>query len=162
MSANDSLGLDDLLGGLLGGQSGGAGGLGSILDGLTGGATGGASGGKSGMLAALLPMLGSLLANGGLNKVLSGFQQQGLGATTDSWVGTGANEQVSRADVEQVIDQGEIAQIADRLGISHEEAAQAIAEVLPQLVDQASPEGVLASDEDLEGAFSQLASVGVS
>jgi hypothetical protein len=64
---SQGVGLDDLLGGLLGGQ-GGSGGLKDILSGLTGegSSTGAATsgGGNAGMVAALLPMLGSLLANG--------------------------------------------------------------------------------------------------
>jgi uncharacterized protein YidB (DUF937 family) len=157
-------GLDDLLGGLLGGSGGGAGGLGDILGGLTGdggpGSTAGSQGGAGGLLAALLPMLGSLLASGGLNKILNGFRQQGLSSEADSWVGTGSNEQVSGAQVREVIDDAEIARIAQRLGVSEDEAATAIAAVLPTLVDRASPDGQLPDEESLDNAFSQLASLG--
>jgi uncharacterized protein YidB (DUF937 family) len=52
------------------------------------------------------------------------------------------NEPVTARQVQQVIGDEEIAQIADKLGVSHE-AAQAIAEVLPQVVDRASPDGQL-------------------
>jgi uncharacterized protein YidB (DUF937 family) len=148
--------LDDLLGGLLGGKGGG--GLSDVLGGLTGG-KGGSSGegGAGGMVGALLPMLGGLLAGGGLNKILSGLQSQGLSSKADSWVGTGSNEPVTPGQVEQMIGADETAQIADRLGVSHEEAAQAIADVLPQLVDRVSPEGQLPPEEDLNQAFDRLA-----
>ncbi len=158
-------GLDDLLGGLLGGSGGGAGGLGDILGGLTGGSSGattGSRGGAGGLLAALLPMLGTLLANGGLNKILNGFRQQGLASQADSWVGTGTNEQLSGAQVREVIDDAEIAQIAQQLGVSEDEAATAIAAVLPTLVDRVSPEGQLPDEQSLDSAFSQLASLGSS
>jgi uncharacterized protein YidB (DUF937 family) len=157
-------GLDDLLGGLLGGSGGGAGGLGDVLGGLTGGgspgATTGSQGGAGGLLAALLPMLGSLLASGGLNKILNGFRQQGLSSEADSWVGTGANDQVSGEQVREVIDDAEIAQIAQQLGVSEDEAATAIAAVLPTLVDRVSPDGQLLDEQSLDNAFSQLASLG--
>jgi len=146
--------LDDLLGGLLGGKGGG--GIASALGGLTGG-KGGASEGGAGLVGALLPMLGGLLASGGLSKILSGFKAQGLSSQADSWVGTGSNESVTAGQVSQVIGENEIAQIAGRLGVSNEEAAQAIAEVLPQVVDRVSPEGQLPPEEDLDEAFDRLA-----
>ncbi len=143
--------LDDLLGGLLGGRGGGVGG---ILGGLAGGKSGGSGGG---LMAALLPMIGGMLAGGGLSKLLSGFQAQGLSSQADSWVGTGPNEPVTAGQVSQVIGDDQIGQIAERLGVSHDEAAQAIAEVLPQVVDRVSPDGQLPPEQDLNQAFDRLA-----
>jgi uncharacterized protein YidB (DUF937 family) len=150
--------LDDLLGGLLGGKSGGAGGLSDLLDELGGGGqgSGGGMGGEGGMLAALLPALGTMLANGGLNKVLAGFQQSGQGDKAASWVGTGANEPVSPGEVENALGSDEIDRIAGQLGVSREEAAEGIATVLPKLVDQVSPEGELPADPDLDRVFNRL------
>ena len=144
--------LDDLLGGLLGGKGGG--GLGGALGGLAGGGRGG---GAAGLLPALLPVLAGLLGGGGLNKLLAGFQSKGLNAQADSWVGTGPNEEVTPDQVQQVIGDDEIARIAEKLGVSHEEAAQAIAEVLPQVVDRVSPDGKLPPEQDLDDAFGRLA-----
>ena len=156
--------LDDLLGGLLGGQGGGGGSLEDILGKLTGGQSSGTGGsatgmtaGAGGMLGALLPLIASFLRNGGLNKVLAGFQQKGQGSQAQSWVGTGANEAVSGADVEQVLGADEISSIASQLGISNEEAADAVAEVLPQVVDRVSPDGALPTETDLDDLFGKLA-----
>jgi uncharacterized protein YidB (DUF937 family) len=158
-------GLGDILGGLAGSSSGG-GGLGDILGGiLGGGSTGGSSApsgssGLGGMLTALLPMLGSLLAGGGLQKILSGLQANGLTAETDSWVGTGENKPVSGADVRQAVGDDEIARIAQQLGISDDEAAEAVAQVLPVVVDKVSPDGQLEPDDELSSAFDNLKQLG--
>ena len=69
--------LDDLLGGLLGGKGGG---IGAMLGGKSGGSGGG-------LIAALVPMIGGMLAGGGLNKLLSGFHAKGMSSQADSWVG---------------------------------------------------------------------------
>ncbi len=152
--------LDDLLGGLLGGQSGdsGGGGLEDILGQLTGGGGGqsNAGAGSGGLLGALLPLVASFLQNGGLNKILAGFQQQGLSSQAASWVGTGANEPVSGADVEQVVGADQIAEIARQLGLSNEQTADAVAEVLPRVVDQVSPEGELPAEHDLDDLFAKI------
>lgn len=147
-------GLDDLLGGLLGGK-GGSKDLGGVLGGLGGGS--GGPGGGSGTLGALLPILGSMLAQGGLSKVLSGFKGQGLGSQADSWVGSGSNEPVSGSQVRQALGDDEIAGIAGKLGVSQDEAAEAVAEVLPRLVDGVSPEGKLPAEKDLDDTFGRLA-----
>ena len=111
--------LDDLLGGLLGGKSGGSGGLSDLLSQLGGGqGSGSGMGGGGGMLAALLPVLGTMLANGGLNKILAGFQQTGQGEKAASWVASGANEPVSAGEVEKAIGRDEIDRIAGQLGVS--------------------------------------------
>ena len=157
--------LDDLLGGLLGGKSGGGGGLEDILGQLTGGKGGTATGARAGtgagagVLGALLPLIAGFLQNGGLNKILSGFQQKGLSSQAASWVGTGDNERVSGAEVEEVVGADEIQAIAQQLGISEEQAADAVAEVLPQVVDRVSPEGELPAENDLDDLFGQLASM---
>lgn len=152
-------GLEDLLSGL-GGKDGG--GLQDLLGGLLGGG-GGAAGSDSGMgglLAALAPVLGSLLSGGGLQKVLSGFQQQGMGDKVDSWVSTGANEPVSGGEVEQALGRDQVAQIAQQLGIPEERAASVIANVLPNLVDRLSPEGELPEDDRLEQLAGSLRGMG--
>ena len=114
------------------------------------------------MLAALLPALGAMLANGGLEKILAGFQQSGQGEKAASWVGTGANEPVSAGDVENAIGSDEIDRIAAQLGVSRDEAAEGIATVLPNLVDRVSPEGDLPSSPDLDRVFDRLSQASAS
>lgn len=160
-------GLGEILGGLAGGQTAGSGGLGDILGSILGGggAPAGSGGpaaatGLGGMLTTLLPMLGSLLAGGGLQKILSSLQANGLSAQTDSWVGTGENEPVSGADVRQAIGSDEIARIAQQLGVSDDEAADAVAQVLPVVVDKVSPGGHLEPEDKLGSAFAALEHLG--
>lgn len=155
-------GLGDLIGGLAAG--GGAGGLGDLLGGLAGGGgkpgAGGLPGGMGGLLGSLLPVIGGMLAGGGLQKVISGFQANGLSAQTDSWVGTGENEPISGADVRQAVGDAELTKIAAQLGVSEDEAADAVAQVLPTVIDTVSPEGHLAPDSELDAAFESLEHLG--
>ena len=153
-------GLGDLLGGLAGG-GGSGGGLEDIIGGLTsGGRTGSQAGGMGGLLGSLLPALGGMLAGGGLQQILSGFQANGLSAQTDSWIGTGANQPISGDDVRKVVGDEELAKIAAQLGVSEDEAANAVAEVLPEVVDRVSPDGHIAPDSELETAFGALEHLG--
>jgi uncharacterized protein YidB (DUF937 family) len=144
-------GLDDILGGLMGGK-GGSGGLDDLLGGLTGGKGGGGSG-----LSALMPVLAGVLASGGLSKIMGGLKANGLTAEAESWVGTGANKPVSGRQVEQAVGQEQIQEIAKQLGVSEEQAADAVAKALPEVVDKVSPDGKLPADQDLDSAFDKLA-----
>ena len=149
-------GLDDLMKG-----AGGGGGLGDLLGGILGGGARGGSlsgGGLGGnpMLRMLLPMVASMLMNGGLQKLLGRLQQQGKGEKGQSWVSTGPNEPADAADVREAMDEGELSRIAQELGVSEDEAAEAVARVLPDVVDQATPDGELPPDDELDQKFGRL------
>ena len=151
-------GLDELLKGTKGG-----GGLGDLLGGILGG--GGARGGSLGaggalggnpLLRMLLPLVASMLMNGGLQRILGRLQQSGKGAKGQSWVSPGPNEPVDAADIRAALAEDELAQIARQLGVSEDEAAEAVAQVLPDVVDQATPEGELPDDAELDRRFGRL------
>ena len=149
-------GLGDLLKGAGGGSGGG---LGDLLGGILGGGSqGGSSSGLGGnpMLKMLLPLVASLLMNGGLQKILGRLQQNGKGATGQSWVSTGENEPVDAADIKAALDPGELERIAQQLGVSEDEAADAVAQVLPDVVDKATPAGERRADDELDRTFGRL------
>ena len=154
----ESGGLDDLLGGLLGGGSGGgAGGLQDILGGiLGGGSSGGGSGTATGgmnmgaLAAALAPLVLKLLKGGGLQKLVQNAHANGLSSEADSWVGTGANAQVSPDQMKSVVGEDVVQQVAQQAGISEDEAAGVLAHVVPQVVNGLSPNGQLPSENDLD------------
>jgi uncharacterized protein YidB (DUF937 family) len=175
-------GLDDLLKGLQKGQGGGAGGLGDVLGGVLGqgggggglggifgqilkgggggGVTGGAGGGPmGGIMKMLLPILMGMLAGGGLKKVLGGMRSSGLSSQADSWVGTGENHPIQAHEVSQVLGADQIAEIAQRLGVPEDRAAEVIAEVLPSAIDHLTPEGVEPEDQSIDSALGQLKSL---
>ena len=154
-------GLDDLLKGPRGSGAGaGGGGLGDLIGGmLGGGARGGslaAGGPGGGMMRMLLPLVASMLMNGGLQKLLGRLQANGRGAEADSWVSAGENRQVEGADVRRALDDDEITSIATKLGVSEDEAAEAVARVLPDVVDQVTPKGQLPPDDELDEKFGRL------
>jgi uncharacterized protein YidB (DUF937 family) len=149
-------GLDDLMKGLGGsGAGGGGGGLGGVLGGILGG-SGGAGALGNPMLRMLLPAVAAMLANGGLSKILAGLQANGKGEAADSWVGKGENQPVDAADVKAAAGDDEITSIAEKLGVSKDEAAAAVAQVLPDVVDQVSPNGELPPEHEVESALGRL------
>jgi uncharacterized protein YidB (DUF937 family) len=98
---------------------------------------------KSGnrLLDALLPMLAGGGALGGLGGLVSKLTQGGLGDQAKSWVGTGPNQAVTPDQVHQALGQDTISQLAQQSGMSHDEVKTGLAGMLPNLVNQLTPNG---------------------
>jgi uncharacterized protein YidB (DUF937 family) len=109
------------------------------------------------LLQSLLSRMGS--GQGGsfdVNKLMSQLQQGGLQQQVQSWVDTGSNQPVTGQQVQQALGSDAIDQAAADAGTTPDDAAKKLANVLPQLVDKASPQGQLPDATALQSAFSQL------
>ena len=133
------------------------GGLAGMLGGL-----GGASG-----LGALLPVVVGMLANdgklGGLGGLMEKFNNAGLGDAAKSWVGTGENAPISGDQIGQVLGGDMMGELASTLGMSQGDAAGSLAQMLPGLIDQLTPNGQapvggLGNSGDLMGMLGGLLS----
>jgi uncharacterized protein YidB (DUF937 family) len=145
-------GLGDLLGGLLGGggpssggpfgggRPGGApsggGGLGGLLPGALGGLLGGGAGGS--------------VLSGGLGNIIKDLQNGGHGRVAQSWVGTGANEELDPQSLEAALGVDTIDALAQHTGMDRDEMLEGLSQHLPHLVDQLTPGGQLPTDEEAE------------
>jgi len=87
----------------------------------------------------------------GLDGLLKQFQDKGLGEAAASWVGTGKNLSISKE---------QIAGIAKSLGVSPDQAASTLASLLPQAVDQLTPNGKLPANDLLQQGLSMLKGLG--
>jgi uncharacterized protein YidB (DUF937 family) len=73
--------------------------------------------------------------------LVQSFQQGGLGDIVNSWVSTGQNLPVSAEQLQSVLGGGRLQDIAAQLGVSPEQAAGSLADLLPQVVDKLTPNG---------------------
>ncbi len=105
-----------------------------MFDGLLGGIVG----------AGLVSIVSDVLEkHGGVQGVVSQFEKNGLGATVQSWVGTGPNQPVSPDDVQRVLGPDLLKQLSEKSGVSIQELTQQLAHVLPQAVDKLTPDGTI-------------------
>ena len=128
-----------------------------LLDGLLGSVMGGMMGGNSSAQGAQGAQGGSqmiqmalqmLQQNGGIEGLLAKFQQAGMGQQAQSWIGTEQNMPISPDALSQIFGQGQLGQIAQQLGMSHQQAADGLAQTLPQVVDHMTPEGRIPDDHN--------------
>jgi uncharacterized protein YidB (DUF937 family) len=82
-----------------------------------------------------------LQQNGGLSGVLGKMQQAGYGQQAQSWIGTGQNMPIDPGALSQIFGHGQLGQLAQQFGLSPQQASEGLADVLPQVVDQMTPQG---------------------
>ena len=167
---DNGFGLDDIIGGLTGGAqrggvSSGAGGLGDILGGVLGGQrTRGGFGGKGMLVAALMPMVLSWIKrNGGLSGALSKITGMGYENQARSWMSNQEdNDNLDPNDVSRLFDENEIQQVAAHTGANDLEVRQGLAELLPEVMNQLTPNGNLDNEseanEEIDQIINQLSS----
>jgi uncharacterized protein YidB (DUF937 family) len=104
----------------------------------------GAEGGE-GSLQALTKLLS---ANGGVQGLMAKMSSNGLGQQVQSWVGTGENKPVSGAQVAQALDTDSLNKMAQETGTTPEKASEHVAQVLPEVVNKATPDGQVPKQGD--------------
>jgi uncharacterized protein YidB (DUF937 family) len=105
-----------------------------MLDGLLGGIVG----------AGMVSVVNSIIdQHGGLQGVVNEFERNGLGATVTSWVGTGPNHPISPDEVHRVLGPDLLQQLSEKSGLSVQDLAQKLAQVLPPAVDKLTPNGAI-------------------
>jgi uncharacterized protein YidB (DUF937 family) len=100
-----------------------------------------------------------LQQNGGLDGVLNKFREGGLAQHADSWVGTGQNMDISGDQLQQVFGSSTMNDLASKLGMPAGQAGSVMAQVLPELINQLTPQGQVPvnSDQGISDELSKLA-----
>ncbi|KAB2839001.1 MAG: DUF937 domain-containing protein [Burkholderiales bacterium] len=111
-----------------------------ILDGLLSNVLGSVLGGGGGRSLAQAA-LDLVQQHGGLPGIVDRFKAAGLGAQADSWVGTGANQPISAADLQRALGSGDLTGVASRFGLSSGDMGSGLAQMLPELINQLTPQG---------------------
>ncbi|KIP18412.1 hypothetical protein WJ95_20980 [Burkholderia ubonensis] len=134
------MGLLDIVGGLLGGQAGGN--------------------SQSALLSAALEFINN--QPGGLNGLIEKFKAGGAGDIIGSWVGTGENQPISADTLQNVLGSDAIGALASKFGVDPAQASGILAQVLPHVVNHATPNGEVPADGQVDtsnvlGTLTQLA-----
>ena len=105
-----------------------------LFDGLLGGAVG----------AEVATAVSSLIEkHGGVQGVITQLEQQGLGGTVRSWVGTGENQAITPDQVHQAFGSDTVKELAAKVGLSPQDLATKLSAFLPQAIDKLTPGGTI-------------------
>jgi uncharacterized protein YidB (DUF937 family) len=106
-----------------------------LFDGLLGGVVG----------AEMATVVNSLIEkHGGIQGIVAQLEQQGLGGTVRSWVGTGANLPITADQIHQAFGSDTVKELAAKVGMSPQDLAAKLSAILPQAVDKLTPGGTVA------------------
>ncbi len=86
---------------------------------------------------------------GGLPGILQTLKNGGLSEQVDSWVGKGANMSVNAQQIGSALGSSVLAGIAAKLNMTTDELSGKIAEHLPDVVNQLTPNGVVENNPAL-------------
>jgi len=77
---------------------------------------------------------------GGVNLIpfVSGLAENGLGAIVGSWLGQSENRSISTEEISTLLGSDKVTEFASSLGLTQESAQNALAEVIPLVVDRAT------------------------
>ncbi|RQV10330.1 DUF937 domain-containing protein [Burkholderia cenocepacia] len=134
------MGLLDIVGGLIGGQAGGN--------------------SQSALITTALEFINN--QPGGLNGLIEKFKAGGAGEIIGSWVGTGENQPISPDTLQNVLGSDVVGSLASKVGIDPSQASSILAQVLPHVVNGATPNGEVPANGQVDtsnvlGTLTQLA-----
>jgi uncharacterized protein YidB (DUF937 family) len=80
---------------------------------------------------------------GDLQGLVTQLQQGGLQRQVQSWLGNGANLPVTAQQLQAALGSDQLKQLAGHFGLPIDSVTKLLADHLPTIVDQASPDGTL-------------------
>jgi uncharacterized protein YidB (DUF937 family) len=117
--------------------------LGSVLG-------GGGQSAQPGGAGALMQIVAAMLANqgsgaggglGGLAGLAEQFQRGGMGDVMNSWIGKGENQPIAPDQLGNVLGGDLLGKLTQQTGMGQGDLLGQLSQLLPQMVDQATPEG---------------------
>ena len=90
-------------------------------------------------------LVGSLRS--GLSDLVARFTQSGDHSTAQSWVGTGQNVAVTPDQLKSVLGAQTLAELTAKTGLTEVNLLSRLSQVLPEMVDTMTPDGVIALPE---------------
>ncbi len=162
--SNANSGLGGILGSVLGGgatQNNSIQGnvLGQVLGSVLGGQQQGGMN-KNMLMAALLPLaLTWIQQNGGLTGALNKINNMGFGQQAKSWMSTDqSNQGLDANDITKLFDSQDIQAVSAQTGCSSNEVCQGMANLLPQIFDNLTPNGNTNTEAEANKEINQILS----
>jgi len=85
----------------------------------------------------------------GLGGLIKQFQQKGLGDVVDSWVSTGKNKNVGPDQISVALGGDVVDDLSRRTGLTRDQVVAELARMLPNVVDNLTPDGRLPTRQEV-------------
>ena len=98
----------------------------------------------------------NLIRERNLDGLMKKLRESGLEEQVSSWVAKGQNLPVVGEQIKKALGNEKVAQIAAKLGITTEQAADDLARTVPEVVDEVTPDGELPTPEQVEERLNRI------
>ena len=85
----------------------------------------------------------------GVGGLVERFRQGGFEEIIKSWIGIGPNKPISPSQLQQALGTETVDGLSRETGLPREDLLSQLVRLLPEVIDQLSPNGTLPKDEDL-------------
>jgi uncharacterized protein YidB (DUF937 family) len=130
-----------------------------LFDSIAGQVVGALSGQGGTQGSGLMELVLGLINNpqtGGIQGLIAAFQDKGLGELISSWIGTGQNLPISPEQLQSVLGNTQIGQIAQQLGLSSQDVSGQLSALLPEVIDGITPSGEVPQGDAMQNALGML------
>lgn len=86
---------------------------------------------------------------GGINGLVQSFHDNGLSGLVNSWISTGPNQSATPDQIQQALGSGPVQALAQKLGVSPDQASATLSQLLPTVMDKLTPNGQLPDQSNL-------------
>ncbi len=76
-----------------------------------------------------------------LSNIFSKLEDANLGEIISSWISSGENAPIDTDNLKNLLGEEKISEFAQKLGIDIDSATETLKDLLPQVIDKATPEG---------------------
>lgn len=128
----------------------------SVLGSLTGSNSAGQTSNAANPLLGIVVGMLTHQSGGGLAGVVQQFVAKGLGQQANSWVGNGPNEPITADHIHQVFGTDQVQQMAQQTGLPPQHVAAGLAQLLPQIINQLTPNGSMVHGDELKNNIAGL------
>jgi uncharacterized protein YidB (DUF937 family) len=92
----------------------------------------------------------NLIRERNLDGLMQKLRESGMEKQVSSWVAKGQNMPVVGEQIKKALGNEKVAEIARKLGVTNEQAADDLAQAVPAVVDEVTPDGEVPSQEQVE------------
>ncbi|QFY44069.1 DUF937 domain-containing protein [Candidatus Methylospira mobilis] len=133
-----------------------------ISDAITGQSSGAETGTDISQQSGILDAVVSLINNsqsGGIQGLITTFEEKGAGAVIASWIGAGENLAITGEQLEAVFGSDRMQTLSQTSGLTSHDISGHLSKILPQVIDHLTPSGCVAEGDMIDkakGIFNSL------
>lgn len=107
-------------------------------------------------MAGTLDEVKDLIRERNLDGLMQKLRASGMEEQVSSWVAKGQNMPIVGEQIKKALGNEKVAEIARKLGVTNDQAADDLAQALPDVVDKVTPDGEVPTQEQVDERLDRI------